>query len=234
MGVNGELHIEGGSIMWLSRKWVQSICFGSIFTCFGDVVSIVNWILALRVGITSLQSRRQALIWSETQPLSSWAHSNTAQQLRAGCAQHNIPLKLQSVVQPVRAVGITNKALTSLKTESYFPAFLFWMGIGSLVHRNTSGYSTICATKTPGKGKPARCECDERKPFLMLPAKGSFTMQWFNTRESLALIFPQALAGHAVSPRDARDVCYFGFIMWFFNFFFFREVKSKNMTSFLV
>lgn len=111
--------------MWLIRKWVRSICFGSIFTCFGGI-SIANWKLALRVGFTSLQSERQALIWSKTQQLSAWAHSNTAQQLKAGCAQHNIPLKLLSVVEPFWAARIKNKALTSIKRESSFAGCLFW------------------------------------------------------------------------------------------------------------
>lgn len=43
--------------VWPIRKWVQSICFGSIFTCFGGI-SIANWKLALRVGITSLQKAK--------------------------------------------------------------------------------------------------------------------------------------------------------------------------------
>lgn len=124
MGVCGELHIERGSIVWLIRKWVQSMCFGSIFTCFGGI-SIENWNLALCLGITSLWSERQALIWSETHQLSAFAHSNTAQQLKAG-RTNTTSHGNSSVVEPFWAARINKQCSGFYKKKKLFPGCIFW------------------------------------------------------------------------------------------------------------
>lgn len=146
MGLCGELHIERGSIVWLIRKWVQSMCFGSIFTCFGGI-SIESWNLALCLGITSLWSERQALIWSETHQLSGFAHSNTAQQLKAG-RTNTTSHGNSSVVEPFWAARINKQSSGFYKKRKLFPGCIFWEEF-VLLPPKTLRY--ICATKTPGK-----------------------------------------------------------------------------------
>lgn len=188
MGVHGELYIERGSIVWLIRKWVQSICFGSIFTCFGGI-SIGNWNLALRVGLASLWSERQALIWSKTQQLSAWAHSNTAQQLKAGRTQHNIPLKLQRVVEPLWAARITNNSLTSIKRVSYFLGCLFWQELVLFCLQKVWDTVPSALQKLQGSMQGSKVQTGW-KPFLVLPGEALLYHAQIWHERILALIFP--------------------------------------------
>lgn len=234
MGVRGELHIERGSIVWLIRKWVQSICFGSIFTCFGGI-SIANWNLALRVGITSLRSERQALIWSETQQLSALAHSNTAQQLKAGHTQHNIPLKLQSVVEPFWAARITTNALTSIKGESCFQGCLFWQELVLFCLQNLWDTVPSVLQKLQGSMQGSKVRTWWNL-FLILPGKSLLYHAQIWQERRLALIFPKILAGPGVHRQPSWcqgcSLLWFGHVILFI--FFSSEAESKNMTVFLV
>lgn len=185
MGVCGELHIERGSIVWLIRKWVQSMCFGSIFTYFGDI-SIENWNLALLLGITSLQSERQAPIWSETHQLSAFAYSNTAQQLRAG-RTNTTSHGNSSVVEPFWAARITNNALTSIKREGYFPGCIFWEEFVLFYPQKLWNTSMLQKFQGNMQGSKVRTRW---KSFLTLPAKALlYHVQIWQDR-NLALIFP--------------------------------------------
>lgn len=180
MGVCGELHIERGSIMWLIRKWVQSMCFGSIFTCFGGI-SIESWNLALRLGITSLRSERQALIWSETHQLSAFAHSNTAQQLKAG-RTNTTSHGNSGVVEPFWAARITNNALTSIKREGC----IFWEEFVLFYLQKL--WDTSVLQKLQGNMQGTKVQT-WWKPFLILPAKAFLYHAQIWQDRNLALIF---------------------------------------------
>lgn len=185
MGVCGELHIERGSIVWLIRKWVQSMCFGSIFTCFGGI-SIENWNLALHLDITSLQCERQALIWRETHQLSAFAHSNTAQQLKVG-RTNTTSHGNSSVVEPFLAARITNNALTSIKREGYFPGCIFWEEFVLFYLQKLWNMSVLQKIQGNRHGSKVRTQW---KPFLILPAKALLYHAQIWQDRNLALIFP--------------------------------------------
>lgn len=182
----GELHIERGSIVWLIRKWVQSMCFGSIFTCFGGI-SIENWNLALHLGITSLQSERQALIWSETHQLSAFAHSNTAQQLKAG-RTNTTSHGNSSVVEPSWASRI-NKQCSDFykKRNTDFPACIFWEEFVLFYLQKL--WDTSVLQKFQGNMHSSKVQT-WWKLFLILPAKAFLYHAQIWKNRNLALIFP--------------------------------------------
>lgn len=185
MGVCGELHIERGSIVWLIRKWVQSMCFGSIFTCFGGI-SIENWNLALCLGITSLQSERQALIWSETHQLSAFAHSNTAQQLKAG-RTNTTSHGNSSVVEPFWAARNNKQCSDFYKKRKLFSRLYFLRGISSLLPQKL--WDTSMLQKLQGNMHGSKVQT-QWKSFLILPAKAFLSHAQIWQDRNLAPIFP--------------------------------------------
>lgn len=186
VGVCGELHIERGSIVWLIRKWVQSMCFGSIFTCFGGI-SIENWNLALCLGITSLQSERQALIWSETHQLSAFAHSNTAQQLKAGHT-NTTSHGNSSVVEPFWAARINKQYSGFYKKRKLFSRLYFFLrGISSLLPQKL--WDTPVLQKLQGNMHGSKVQT-QWKSFLIMPAEAFLSHAPIWQDRNLALIFP--------------------------------------------
>lgn len=179
VGVWGELHIERGSIVWLIRKWVQSMCFGSIFTCFGGI-SIENWNLALCLGITSLQSERQALIWSETHQLSAFAHSNTAQQLKAGHT-NTTSHGNSSVVEPFWAARINKQYSGFYKKRKLFSRlYSFWEELVLFYPKNSGIH--LCYKNSREIWMVARCKHHE-SPFWSCLPRHFFPMHRFDRIE---------------------------------------------------
>lgn len=210
------------------RKRAQSICFGSIFACFGGI-SIVNWKLALCVGITSLLSERKALIWSAAQQLSALLHSNTAQQLKATRAKHNIPLRLWMTVELLWPAIKCKQPFDFYKNRKLSSRLPFLTrttsasrNAGIQPHRHYKNY------------KAARCEHDKStlwpclaKPLPHVDLTGgkrsspvSVIVSWWPVWSTLPSPVASGLFAPLVLSQD-----------WFF---FFTEVKSKNMTVFLV